>query len=155
MAKTFSVERSATIPAPVGRVYPLVVDFREWRRWSPWDELDPDMNRSFSGAESGAGAEYTWQGNKKVGQGKMAITEVVDQERINIDLSFIKPFKAENKTVFSFVESDGKTDMTWSMTGTKNLMMRIMGLFMNFDKMIGKDFEKGLAKIATAVSSPD
>ncbi len=153
MSKTFTVERSATIPATADQVYSLVVDFHEWKKWSPWDELDPDMNRNYSGEESGPGAKYAWNGNKKVGEGKMAITAVAENERIDIDLSFVKPFKAENKTVFRFAESNGETEMTWSMTGTKNFMMRIMSLFMNMDKMIGKDFEKGLANIANAVKN--
>ncbi len=153
MGKSFTVERSASIAAPAEQLYGLVQDFREWKKWSPWDELDPDMNRTYSGDESGTGAKYAWQGNKKVGQGAMAITDTAENERINIDLSFIKPFKAENKTVFSFAEAEGSTTVTWSMSGTKNLMMRFMGLFMNFDKMIGKDFEKGLENMRKAAGN--
>lgn len=148
MAKEFTVERSAEVSASADQVYPLVVDFREWKNWSPWDELDPDMDRTYSGENSGTGAKYAWKGNKKVGQGAMAITNAAENQRIEIDLSFLKPFKAENKTVFRFAENGDQTTVTWSMTGTKNFMMRLMSIFMNMDKMIGKDFEKGLAKLA-------
>ena len=153
MAKTFTVERSAVIPAPIARVYGLVSDFHEWTRWSPWEDKDPDMQRTYDGAESGTGATYAWQGNRDVGSGTMEITDATENERIVIALSFLKPFKAENQTVFAFAEEGDGTRVTWTMTGTRNLMMAFMGLFMNFDKMIGGDFEKGLARMSTAAGA--
>ena len=148
MADTFTVERSATLPAPPQAVYSLLADFHEWPKWSPWEELDPDMERTHSGAQSGVGATYAWKGNKKAGEGRMEITEAVPGSRIAIDLDFLKPFRSTNKTLFTLVPEGAGTRVTWTMTGNRPLLMRIFGLFFSMDKLVGKDFEKGLANLA-------
>lgn len=105
------------------------------------------MTRTCSDATEGPGASYGWSGNRKVGQGSMTITGVSADERVDIDLAFLKPFKAENKTWFELAPSGDSTNVTWTMTGKKTLMTRIMGIFSSMDKMVGKDFEKGLAQL--------
>lgn len=150
---TFTVTRTGMIDAPPARVYPLIADFRNWDAWSPWDKRDPNMKRTYGGAGSGTGATYAWDGNKNVGEGRMEITGAVEPSRIDIALDFIKPFKASNTTEFRLEPSGSGTRVVWSMTGKNNLMSRVMGIFMNFDKMIGKDFEAGLAAMKKAAES--
>lgn len=144
---TYRVVRTATIAAPAAVVFAQVNDFHAWSAWSPWEHLDPAMKKTFGGAPAGAGATYAWAGNSKAGEGTMAITESRPNERIKIDLEFIKPFAAQNGTEFAFSEDHGQTGVSWSMTGSKNLVMKAMGLFMSMDKMIGGDFERGLANL--------
>lgn len=147
----FEVTRDATIPAPRARVFELLSDFHRWPEWSPWEELDPEMTRTHSGARSGVGAIYEWDGNRKAGQGRMEITEATPS-RIGIALQFLKPWKSNNRTTFELDERDGGTHVTWRMVGPKTLMTRIMGIFMNMDKMIGRDFEKGLTRLGDAAA---
>ncbi|CAN5788536.1 SRPBCC family protein [soil metagenome] len=144
---TFTVERSTHVDAPPQRVYDQIVDFHNWTRWSPWEEMDPDMQRTYDGADSGAGAVYRWSGNRKVGRGAMEITRVVEPSTVEIDLHFERPFKARNDTVFSVGPDGSGARVTWSMTGEKTLMTRVMGVFKSMDQMIGPDFEKGLARL--------
>ena len=148
----YRVDRSARIDAPPDKVFALLNDFRQWPKWSPWEELDPDMNRTHSGATSGKGAIYEWNGNKKVGQGRMEITESVPSQKLALKLDFIKPFEAHNVTEFTLTPQGSGTDLNWAMIGSKPYMMKVMGLFMNLDNMVGRDFEKGLAKLKTAVA---
>ena len=155
MAKTLTVERSATINAPPERVYALIEDLRQWERWSPWEELDPDMQHTYSGAERGVGAVHEWKGNKKAGEGRMRITEAESPRHLGLALTFIKPFKSENTTSFDLTDVGGSnaTNVKWSMQSPQNWMMRVMDVFMNMDKRIGNDFEKGLAKLSTLAQS--
>ena len=143
---TFSVVRQAVIAAPPDKVLALLQDFREWAKWSPWEKLDPNLTRTLSGAASGTGAIYQWSGNKKVGQGRMEITSVTASQ-VGIDLEFMAPWKAKNKTVFTLTPVGDGTNLNWQMTGTSPFMFKLMGLFMNMDQMIGKDFEAGLAAL--------
>jgi uncharacterized protein YndB with AHSA1/START domain len=146
----YVVERSAVIPAPSRAVFDLIVDFHRWTAWSPWEDIDPTMYRGYSGAASGVGAIYEWHGNRKAGTGRMEITEVDAPSRVQIALQFIKPFKSKSTTTFELSESGGSTNVTWRMVGPTTLATRVMGIFMSMDTMIGKDFEKGLAQLATA-----
>ena len=150
---TFDVTRSATVQADAAAVHALIDDFHEWTKWSPWEDVDPDLNRTYSGPDAGTGAVYEWSGNRKAGSGRMEITDAVEPSKIQIALQFLKPFKANNRTTFEFVERDGQTDVTWRMVGAKTLMTRIMGLVSSMDKMIGKDFEKGLAQLSSAATT--
>ena len=147
MSNTFRVERSATINAPAKRVYDLVSNFNEWKSWSPWEKLDPQMKKTVSGAASGKGAVYEWDGNKKAGKGRMEITDAVAPSRIDIKLDFEKPFRANNRTEIRLAPQGNATNVVWAMEGARPFIMKIMGLFMNMDKMIGKDFEEGLANL--------
>ncbi len=145
--KTFRVERSIDIATPAERIFPLIADFHAWTQWSPWENRDPDLRRSYGGAGSGKGATYTWQGNSKVGEGSMEILEATPPSRLLVDLQFLKPFRAHNKAEFTLHPRGSGTHVTWAMTGPSPLMMRVIGLFMSMDKMVGKDFEAGLASL--------
>ena len=149
----FRVERSATIPAPPAVVFAQVNDFHNWDAWSPWARLDPAMKQAHSGAPAGTGAVYTWEGNKDVGEGRMTITESRPNELIRIKLDFIKPFAATNVTEFVFKPSASQTAVTWTMTGEKNYISKAVCLFMDMDKMVGGDFEKGLASLKTVAAT--
>ena len=143
----YTVERWTTIHAPPARVFDQVADFRNWTKWSPWEDVDPDLKRSYSGAESGTGAVYSWSGNRKAGQGRMEITDATEPSRVEIDLVFEKPWRARNRTLFTIQPEGSGSRVSWSMTGKKSLMTKAMGLFKSMDKMLGPDFEKGLARL--------
>jgi uncharacterized protein YndB with AHSA1/START domain len=150
---TFTVERSATIAAAPQTVFDLVADFHQWRRWSPWEDVDPNLQRTYRGAEAGQGAVYEWSGNKKAGEGRMEIVEADSPGKIVIALDFLKPFKSSNTTTFTFTPEGEGTGVRWSMTGPRPLMMRLLGFLFNPEKMVGRDFENGLARLATAATS--
>jgi len=150
----YTVERSATMNAPAGAVFAQVNDFHRWNAWSPWAKLDPAMKQTFEGAPSGTGAVYTWAGNKDVGEGRMTITESHPGDLIKIKLEFIKPFAATNATDFAFKPQGNQTTVTWTMSGDKNFIAKAFGIFMNMDKMVGGDFEKGLAQLKLIVEAP-
>jgi hypothetical protein len=147
----FRVERSETMAAPPGKILEQLTDFHRWQAWSPWEELDPDMKRTFSGSSSGVGAAYAWEGNNKVGQGSMEITEVIPDRQLKIDLTFLKPFACKNKAIYTLEPVAGGTKLVWAMEGQNQFMGKLFGMMMNMDKMIGKDFEKGLAKLKAVV----
>jgi uncharacterized protein YndB with AHSA1/START domain len=144
---SFKVERSITIKAPPEKVFPLVDDFHAWAQWSPWEKLDPAMKRTYSGTPSGKGTVYEWTGDSKVGAGRMEITESSAPGKIAIQLDFFKPMEGRNPTVFTFTPKDGGTDVTWTMTGDAPFVTKIMLVFVSMDKMVGKDFETGLANM--------
>lgn len=144
---TFHVERSATIAAPAHVVFAQLEDFHRWPEWSPWEKLDPQLNRTFEGAASGVGASYHWVGNDKVGEGRMTITEAQSPQHLAIRLEFIKPWKSTNTTLFTLEPADGGTRVNWAMGGNHDFMGKAMSVFMNMDKLIGTDFEKGLANL--------
>ncbi len=149
MASTFTVQRTAEIAAPAAVLHDLVDDFHQWRQWSPWEGLDDSLHREYGGAERGVGATYAWRGNRKAGEGRMEIVGSTP-EQIDVRLEFLKPFKAVNPTTFRFDPVAGGTRVTWTMTGTQNLMMRLFSVVMPMDKLVGGDFEKGLAGLAEA-----
>jgi len=144
---TYDVERSVTIEAPPARIYDQIANFHNWTNWSPWEDRDPELHRTYSGAESGTGAVYGWSGNRKAGQGRMEITEATAPERVEIDLVFEKPWKARNRTWFTIAPQGSGSRVTWSMTGKNTLMTKVMGIFKTMDKFLGPDFEKGLAQL--------
>ena len=140
---TMRVERSQRIQARPEAIYPLIADFHRWESWSPYEKLDPDMTKSFSGAPHGEGAVYEWAG-KKAGVGRMEITETTPPSQIVIDLRFEKPFKAHNSTVFAIEPDSGGSRVSWIMQGPRPYVSKLMCVFIDLDKMIGKDFESGL-----------
>lgn len=141
---SFRVERSITVHAPPGRIFAAVDDFHRWPQWSPWEKLDPAMNREFSGAASGVGAVYGWTGNNKVGAGRMEITQSTPPSKIAIKLDFIRPFEGHNITEFSFEPQGENTRVVWLMHGPTPFVSKVMGVFISMDALIGKDFEAGL-----------
>ena len=146
----FSVQRSVSIKAPPEKIYPMLIDFRQWPEWSPWEKLDPTMKRTLSGAQSGPGAVYAWQGSSKVGAGRMEIKDVAAPTKVSIKLDFIKPFEGHNVADFTLVPRGDQTEVTWLMHGPAPFVSKLMGVFVNMDKMIGKDFETGLANLKAA-----
>ncbi len=146
---TFRIERSTTIKASPEKISTYLIDFKQWADWSPWDKKDPTMKRTFSGAASGQGAIYDWEGNKEVGTGRMEILDEQPQ-KVTIKLDFLAPFEAHNTAEFTMQPEGGSTKLTWAMHGPANLMTKVIHLFMSMEKMVGPDFEAGLAKLKTA-----
>jgi uncharacterized protein YndB with AHSA1/START domain len=144
---TFSVRRATTIKAPPGKIFPLINDFHQWGSWSPYEHKDPAMKRSYSGAASGKGAVYAWNGNKNVGSGRMEIIDVSTPSKIVIKLDFFTPFEGHNTAEFTMLPQGDGTNVTWLMHGPAPLMSKVMQVFINIDNMIGKDFEVGLANL--------
>ena len=145
---SFRVERSAQISAPPEKILSLVNDFHQWGAWSPYEKLDPTMKRTYAGAAAGKGAVYEWEGNSKAGQGRMQIIDAAPT-RTAIQLDFIKPFRAHNIAAFTAQPQGDATRVTWSMEGPAPFFHKLVGLFLNMDKMIGGDFETGLANLKT------
>jgi len=150
---TFHVERSATIQSPAEKIFPLLNDLHRWQEWSAWEKYDPNMKKVFSGAEQGKGARYAWEGNKKVGIGSMEIIESIPSEKIAIKLKFAKPFAAENIATLTLSNSQGNTQIIWSMDGDSPYISKVFGFFLNMDDMIGKDFERSLASLKAIVEA--
>jgi len=144
---TFSVRRETSVKAPPERIFPLINDFHQWGTWSPYENKDPAMKRTYSGAASGKGAVYAWDGNKNVGSGRMEILEASIPSKIVIKLDFFTPFEGHNTAEFTMLPQGDVTSLTWLMHGPATLMSRVMQVFMNLDKMVGKDFEAGLANL--------
>ena len=143
----FTAARSAKISAPPEKIFPHVNDLHKWEAWSPWAKLDPNAKHLYEGAPSGVGAVMSWEGNCQIGVGRMAITESHPSELVRFRLDFQKPMKATNLAEFTFKPDGGQTLVTWSMSGKNNFLMKAFGLFMNCDKMIGSQFDKGLASL--------
>ena len=143
----FVVSRSVSISARPETVFALISDFRRWPEWSPYEKLDPDMKRQLSGAESGKGAVYAWDGNRNVGSGQMEILEAQVPSKITIKLDFFKPFEGHNTAEFTMLPQGDVTNLTWTMVGPAVFMSKVMQVFMNLDNMIGRDFEAGLANL--------
>ena len=153
MGSSFEVTRSTEIQADPARVHDLVNDFHEWPAWSPWEGLDPDLQRTYSGPSSGVGAHYAWQGNRKAGEGSMEITGS-GTEQIEIELAFLKPFRNTQQVSFSIVPSGVGSEVTWRMSGEHEGLMRLLGRVVSMDKLVGKDFEKGLARLKAVAEAP-
>jgi carbon monoxide dehydrogenase subunit G len=143
----FRVERSITISAPATVVFARVNDLHRWQEFSPWAKLDPAARNTFEGPPAGVGAVFAWAGNDDVGEGRMTISESRPDELVRMKLDFLKPFAATNTTDFTFKPQGERTLVTWSMTGKNNFMAKAVGLLMNMDKLVGSDFEKGLADL--------
>jgi hypothetical protein len=149
MADTFTVEREISVDAPAAALYERIADFHRWTAWSPFEELDPEMERRFEGPACGVGAVYEWSGNMKAGSGRMEMVEAVPDQRVVIDQRNLKPMKSRSIATFSLDGSAEGTALTWTMTGPVTRMTRAMGVFRSMDKMVGPIFEKGLAKLKT------
>ena len=143
----FRVARSTTISASPQTVFAQVDDLRKWEGWNPWQKIDPAMKLTFSGPPTGPGASYAWAGNKHVGEGRLTIVESRPNDLVRIRLEFMKPFAATNMATFTFTSAGDQTVVNWSMEGTNNYFAKALHLFMNMDRMVGGEFEKGLADI--------
>lgn len=147
---TFRIERKATIKAPPEKVFGFLSDLKLWGAWSPWEKKDPAMKRNFGTTTSGKGATYAWEGNKDVGVGNMEIVDSTPPSRLDIKLNFVKPFEANNRVNFAVTPAAGGSEVSWSMEGKNNFMSKLMQVFMSMDKMVGPDFEAGLANLKAA-----
>jgi len=144
---SFSVRRAASIQASPEKIFPLINDFGRWSAWSPYEKKDPAMKRSFSGPAAGKGAVYAWEGNGEVGQGRMEIADAVAPSRVTLKLDFVKPFEAHNKVDFTLEPKGGATEVTWAMDGPMPFISKVVTLFVDMDRMVGGDFEAGLANL--------
>jgi Polyketide cyclase / dehydrase and lipid transport len=152
---SFRITRVGTISAPASAIFPHVNNLQKWETWSPWAKLDPQAKNAFEGPSEGVGAKMSWAGNNKVGVGSMTITESRPNDFIQFKLEFQKPMKATNTAGFTFKSEGDQTAVTWNMTGTNNFMGKVMGLIMNCDKMVGGQFEQGLASLKSVVEGMD
>jgi uncharacterized protein YndB with AHSA1/START domain len=150
----YRISRSATIAAPAADVFPQVNNLHNWNAWSPWAKLDPAAKNSFEGPAEGTGAIFKWSGNDQIGEGKMTIIESRPDELVRFKLEFVRPFEDTSTSEFTFQPKDDQTVVTWSMLGHKNFVNKAVCLFMNMDKMLGGDFEKGLAQMKAVVEKP-
>jgi hypothetical protein len=149
----FRVTRSADVAAPQAAVFDQVNDLHKFEKWNPWGKIDPAMKVSYEGAAAGVGSVYKWAGNKEVGEGQMTITESRPSDLVRIKLEFFKPFASVADTEFTFKPQGHQTAVTWSMSGKNNFIAKAMCLFMSMDKMIGGQFENGLADMKTIVEA--
>ena len=149
----FRVTRSATIAAPAARVFDQVNELPKWNAWSPWAKLDPAAKNTFEGPAAGAGASFAWAGNRNIGEGRMTIVESRPHELLRLRLEFLKPFKATNTAEFAFRPEGAGTRVTWSMSGTNNFVAKAVGLVINCDRMVGGQFEQGLANMRAVVAA--
>jgi hypothetical protein len=147
------IQRSAQINAPADVVFSIINDLRRWTEWSPYDKRDPNMKKTFEGPSAGPGAVYTWNGNSQVGEGRLTIVESKPGELVSMRLEFSRPFKCDNQVNFRIVPSDGGTRVSWIMDGKNNFMGKFMSLIMDMDKMVGTDFEHGLANLNTVAQA--
>ena len=146
---TFSVQRAISIKAPPEKIFPLLNDFHSWGLWSPYEKLDPAMQRTFSDPASGVGAVYQWESNGEGGVGSMEIIRVTPPTLLALNLNFVKPFATRNFVEFTLQPSGDTTTVTWTMRGPLPYVAKLMQVFFNMDKMVGKDFETGLADLKT------
>ncbi|MFI6167254.1 SRPBCC family protein [Nocardia sp. NPDC051052] len=143
----FEVVRQAVISAEPSRIHRLIGNLREWTKWSPWEDVDPQLQRTYTGPEAGIGAKYAWIGNRKAGAGSMEVVASADRE-IGIQLVFEKPWKATNQVLFELNPTEsGATEVVWRMTGEQQGLMKVLSKVLPTDKIVGKDFEKGLARL--------
>lgn len=150
---TFKVQRSTSIKAPPEKIYAFIEDFHRWSSWSPYEKLDPAMQRTFSGAERGTGAVYEWDGNAKAGKGRMEITDAPAPTKVRIKLDFLKPMEVSNVAEFTLEPQGDSTHVTWSMEGPTPYFAKVIHVFINMDRMVGSDFEAGLANLKALAES--
>lgn len=150
----FSYQRSTTIAAPPSVIFPHLNDLHKWQAWSPWAKKDPNAKETFEGPATGVGSSMAWAGNNDVGEGKMTIVESKPDQSVQYQLDFIKPFAGTNLADFTFKPEGGNTLVTWTMRGKNTFFFKAFGLFVDCDKMIGSDFEKGLADLKILVEKP-
>jgi len=144
---TFRIQRATNITALPEKIFPLINDFHQWEPWSPWEKVDPALTRTYSGAASGKGAIYEWNGNKNIGQGHMEIIESSPASKIVLKIDFIKPFEAHNTVEFTLVAKGDSTTVTQAMYGPSPYISKLMGIFCSMEKIVGPKYEEGLANL--------
>jgi doxX family protein len=153
MGTPYTIVRQTSIAASAARIFPCIEDFRAWRAWSPWRQLDPGIQEEYSDPSFGVGARYKWSGNRKAGAGSMALTHSDPPRKIEIDLVFVKPFPNRSRIEFILDEKRGETSVEWRLHGEFSGAMRFFRLFFNMDKAVGRDLERGLERLRQAVES--
>lgn len=148
---TLRVQRAANINAPPEKIFALINDLHGWDAWSPYEKRDPAMKRTYSGSAQGKGAVYAWDGNREVGKGRIEIMESSPPSRVTMNLDMIEPIEAHNIVEFTLEPAGGSTKVTWVMRGALSYLSKVMGLFINMDRMVGQDFEAGLSGLKAAV----
>lgn len=151
--KNFRVQRSVTMHASPERIFPLINDFQSWPLWSPYEKLNPAMKRTYTGPRSGPGAASSWDGNSKAGAGKMEIVSLVPASKLVVKLDFSRPFEGHNTAEFTLDRAGDNTTVTWAMFGPQNFMLKLISIFMNMDRLMGKEFEEGLHNLKTLTES--
>jgi hypothetical protein len=146
---SFHVERHVLVQAGPEKIQPLIADFHRWQDWSPWEKLDPALQRSFGGPPAGTGSTYAWKGNKDVGEGRMEVKDAA-ADTVRIQLDFIEPFASRNDVHFTLKPQATSTEVIWAMDGPMPFISKLMSIFVSMDALIGKDFEKGLAQLKVA-----
>ena len=146
----FTVQRSTDIKATAEKIFPFINDFHRWKAWSPYEDKDPAMEKTFGAVSSGKGATYAWSGDRNVGQGNMEIADTVPPLSVQLNLEFVKPFKCRNTVEFSLKPNGSETRVTWAMQGPVPFPAKVMHVFINMDRMVGRDFEIGLARLKEA-----
>jgi uncharacterized protein YndB with AHSA1/START domain len=150
----FRIQRSIAISAPPEKIFSLIDDFRQWPAWSPYENKDPGMKRTYGLLSHGKGATYEWQGDRNVGSGRITITEVERPSLVQLNLDMIEPFAAHNIVEFSLEPNGPVTKVTWMMNGAVPYPAKIMHMFFDVDAMVGKDFEAGLANLKATAEKP-
>ena len=148
---SFRVERKLVIQAAPDKVFPYLEDPKKTIEWSPWEKKDPNLKKTFSGAAKGKGAVYEWDGNNDIGAGRLEITEVVPNAKVVMDLHFLRPMEGRNIAMYVVTPKDGGSEVAWSIEGPSPFLSKVMCVFMNMDKMIGGEFDKGLADLKVLV----
>lgn len=146
---SYSVHRATSVKATPNQIFPLIDDFHRWNSWSPWENVDPNMKTTYSGEASGKGAVYEWDGNSKVGKGRMEIVDVSPSSKVTIKLDFLKPIEGHNVAEFTLDPKGDSTDVTWAMHGPTPFASKVMQVFVSMDSLLGKEFETGLANLKT------
>lgn len=152
---TFQVQRTASIQAPPEEVFALIEDFQRWGSWSPYENRDPQMKRTYSGPARGEGAVYEWAGNRNIGKGRMVIEDASRPSHVTISLDFIEPFEAHNTAEFTLEPAGGATRVTWAMHGPNQFIGKVMSVFIDMDDMIGRDFEAGLSRLKSIAEAQE
>jgi len=150
----FRVQRTISMSAPASAVFEQVNDFHQWEAWSPWAKMDPNAKNTFEGPTSGTGSIFRWDGNGDVGAGSMTILESEPSDRVRIKLDFIRPFEGTNDVNFTLKPEGDQTAVTWSMAGKNNFMTKAIGLVMDCEKLVGDQYDQGLANLKEIVEKP-
>lgn len=150
----FAITRSTVIHAPPQKVFPLVSDLKAGQAWSPWEDLDPAMQRTFAGVDGAVGSSYHWSGNNEVGEGTMTLIDLQPDKMVKYRLNFLRPMEGENEVLYVLSDQNGDTHFTWTMTGKANFAQKAVCMFMNMDEMVGSQFEKGLANLKQLAETP-
>ena len=145
----FQIRRSASIKAAPEQIFPLINDLHRFNTWNPFEKKDPNVKRSYSGPESGKGAAYAFDGNKDVGKGTLEILDSAPGSKVTMSLHMVEPFEVRNTVDFTLERQGDATNVTWTMQGAVPYFAKIIHLFVNMDRMVGTQFEAGLASLKT------